>query len=261
MRRRLPISILALILVSSFADSSPSAQKRRPGGAGPWQPTITHVSADLVSGLLAIHGARFGASPTVFFGTDVGSLVELPIVPTVMPNEILAVLPTTAPGTYLVVVQVRHNRWWTQAASANVTLGAAGPQGDVGPPGGPGPSGPPGLPGSPGPPGPPGPEGPPGSVGTIDPGEILDALGVSEAEFASLFAGNHDWAHAFVARLDPTGNPIWSRAIHGGTVGGVTTLTDGDPVVVGSFTTLGSLPGTFLTGLGSLDIFLARLRK
>ncbi|MFH1724503.1 MAG: fibrinogen-like YCDxxxxGGGW domain-containing protein [Elusimicrobiota bacterium] len=172
------VKALMILGVAMALFAGKAATAPRDAEQHPVQLVITRAAADLSAGTLIIEGKNFGAAPEVLFGAPGGALQDLQAALTAG-GSIAAPLPTTEPGTYLLIV--RSGQGATQTATMNVTIGATGPEGPRGPkgdtgPAGPqgpegpeGPAGPEGLPGPEGPIGPEGPEGPQGPEGAPGP--------------------------------------------------------------------------------------------
>ncbi|HEY5999036.1 MAG TPA: hypothetical protein VI078_06990 [bacterium] len=129
-------------------------------------PRITFAAADTATRTLLVRGSDFGTAPKVFLGTTLGRLSLLSVI-SKSGNRVLAGLPTTAAGSYLLVVANGSLR-----GSATIVVGAVGPEGPEGPQGVQGPtgeSGPQGIQGSTGDAGPQGASGPTGPQGIQGP--------------------------------------------------------------------------------------------
>ena len=134
------IAWMLLPAPAALGQGPPGGGGGPPSGGGAPQTGITNVTVNLDTGQMQIRGVNFGASPTVFLGNSLGSIDELAIVQPTTATEIVAVLSTTAPGTYLLVVEAGASS--NQIAMMDVTFGVvvgcqgvAGPTGPMGPPG------------------------------------------------------------------------------------------------------------------------------
>jgi hypothetical protein len=204
------------------------------------------VSRAVASGLttssptITIDGRFFGRTPRVYLGAVGGVLEQLSVISSTG-TQIVAALPTSAPGSY--VLAVSRGPRDLQNASMSVTIGAEGPSGPPGPPGmigPPGPQGPPGPEGPQGEPGPPGPQGmtgltgPPGSAninGT--PNRIIkftspttggNSLMLDTGSFVQLLSA--DSVRSFdVQTSSPNGDAVWGiNSAAAGAGGGVGVL-------------------------------------
>ncbi|HEX6162892.1 MAG TPA: hypothetical protein VFZ31_05990, partial [Vicinamibacterales bacterium] len=121
------ILLCGCLVTQAAAQSSP-----------PSQLTISQAVAaglDTPTPTVTIDGANFGVAPRVYLGTLGGALEELPVL-SVSGSQIVAVLNTTAPGSYVLAVSRGHAA--TQNFSITLTIGLVGrtgPEGAIGPEG------------------------------------------------------------------------------------------------------------------------------
>jgi hypothetical protein len=155
-----------------------SGEEQRGDDHDPGPPVVTQAVPDLQSNppSLLVLGRNFGARPALWLGGPEGQLERLNLL-SATETSVLARLPVTGPGTYLLVVSAGRGQG-RRHVSVDVAIGAAGAQGPPGPQGDPGEKGEKGdkvevtvqsLQGEPGPPGPPGAVGPPGLTGPAGP--------------------------------------------------------------------------------------------
>ncbi len=111
--------VVLLFTTAAFAASNP-----------PHALKITRVIPDFAQQILLIEGVNFGSAPAVSLAAPGGAVVPLsPISNT--DEAILVALPTTAPGTYLLIVVDGNGN--TKQDTMAITLGAIGPVGPEGP--------------------------------------------------------------------------------------------------------------------------------
>ncbi len=149
MRKSLAITMVALFACTLIGNAAPKK--------GP-TPVITKVVADVWTATVFIEGQDFDLNAKVSWGRDGGAIDEL-VVLSISDSLITAVLTTTLPGTYLLLVQNPGKQTFM-----DVTIGAVGP------------AGPQGIQGLQGPMGPTGQQGPVGPAGADGGLRVLDAL-------------------------------------------------------------------------------------
>lgn len=193
-RRVLAFSLLALFVLHVHG-----------AAAQGFTPTVTRVRADLPNALLHIDGSEFTTETNVFLGFTAGTYEQLAVI-SVSPTEIVAALSSTAPGTYVLVVENRN-----KTVSVEVTLGTVGPRGEPGPPGEPGAQGERGPQGEPGADGADGARGPRGLTWT----GVWDAARSYAVDDAAQYDGSAWIARREQANVTPTEGDDWSLLARG----------------------------------------------
>jgi hypothetical protein len=160
-------------LVPQARGQEPQDQESRRDDPAPRPPLVTKTIPNLETDppTLSILGTGFGSRPSVWLGGPAGAMESLEVLSST-DTALLVRLPSTEPGTYLLLVSTgrgvgRHHD------SVDVTIGGGGAQGPSGPAG---PTGPAGRPGPPGPTGERGPAGPAGPPGRLRDGSVTTRI-------------------------------------------------------------------------------------